>query len=180
MICLLLMWMYFRYFLSLKHVKTAILVFLGLTFVSLNVISQSMFFQVEALILYLCCLGFQDYETYYISKHWILFSLILYIILFDHIQIRGCIFGLVGYVLYKIRPNWIGSADICFLLLFGFILGFERMYVCLMISLVVGATFYLFSKHKLIPFVSCLCIGMFIAFLRGYKIWFFIYDIISL
>ncbi len=72
-----------------------------------------------------------------------------------------------------------GSADFVFMLVFGFLLGFERATVCLVLGILLGLLYavliVLFKvKCRLIPFVSALSLAFLIAFYRGYSIWFFL------
>ncbi|MGN1277185.1 MAG: hypothetical protein ACI4UK_09385 [Floccifex sp.] len=65
-----------------------------------------------------------------------------------------------------------GSADVCFIFLFALCLGYQRMMVALFISLFCGFIFYAL-KQRLIPYCSCLAIGVFIALWKGYSIFYY-------
>ena len=132
------------------------------------------------LFTFLYNLALKDIHTYYIEKEWMIISLLL-IFFFTPYSIENVIsslvFGLPALCMYF--KKWIGSADVYYLFLFGFLLGMERMIICVFFSVVTGFLFFLLKKDKIIPFVSCLCIGFFITALKGYSIFYFILNRLS-
>ncbi|UNT94381.1 hypothetical protein [Allobaculum sp. Allo2] len=116
----------------------------------------------------------EDLYTRYFSAYWLLpFGLLLFwSVGLTHPGLRGFslldglgfVYGIGGLVLW--RQKKLGLADV--LLLFGlaFGLGFERMQVCMAISLLTGFVLLGFSNED-IPFGSALMIGFVIAFAHG-------------
>ena len=111
------------------------------------------------LVLFLYFLAKKDYETMYIEKYWI--------------------FLFVSGIIKLIKSDWIGSADVCYLTFFGLYLGIERMLVALYISILLGFLWILYKKKHILPYVSCLCIGVWIAVLKGYTIFHFLINLFS-
>ena len=135
-------------------------------------------------ILFLFALAKKDYKTMYIEKYWIIPSGILLFFCSSYVSFVNrfftCLFFLVlsgGMKLLK--PSWIGSADVCFLMFFGFYLGFERMLVALYISVVLGFLFIWIKKERLFPYISCLAMGVWIAYLKGYTLFYFLINLFS-
>lgn len=131
--------------------------------------------QVFAAEIYAWFLALQDEKTLHIGKSWILYSFILLIVLFpDPVNeknvLGALLFSLPGIVMCKWK-GWLGSADSWFLSLFGFLLGSERMIVCMLICCLLGCIYaFLFKKEKL-PFLSFLAAGFIASFLRGYLLY---------
>lgn len=130
-------------------------------------------------ILYLMALAIQDFKTMYISKKWISITILFSIILFRYSYVEfsnrlfgACTYGVVSLFMYIVKSNWLGSADVIFLFLFGFLLGYERMTVSMIIALTIGFIWILVLKKDKIPFLSCLCIGVLISILYGYSIYY--------
>ena len=114
----------------------------------------------------------------YIEKYWIFPSILLlcfcsnYVPLFNRVC-TSLVFLLVSGTIKIIRTEWIGSADVCFLTFFGFYLGIERMLIALYISVLLGFLWILYKKKHILPYLSCLSIGVWIAYLKGYTIFLF-------
>ena len=95
-------------------------------------------------------------------------------------RIGTCLaFLFVSGTIKLIKSDWIGSADVCYLTFFGFYLGIERMLVALYISVLLGFLWILYKKKHILPYVSCLCIGVWIATLKGYTIFHFLINLFS-
>lgn len=167
-----------HHYLDKHYIKTGTILFISLSFLTFYFGSNENFYRLILFQLYLSCLGSQDYATYYISKIWILFSMILIVCFFDSLNISGVLFGVVAGIMYFLKQDWIGSVDILILFVFGLILGFERMFVCVLIAVIIGLLFYALSKKKIIPFITCLCIGAYISIVKGFTIWYLIYGIL--
>lgn len=176
--CIIFLWIYLVYNLNKRYMKLGTLLFITLSYLTLYFGSNEEFFRLMVFQLYVCCIGFQDYETYYVSKQWVLFSVILIVCFLDSIYISGISFSIVACLMYLCKKNWIGCADIGILFVFGLILGFKRMFVCLLIAIGIGLLFCILSKKKIIPFITFLCIGAYIAILKGFSIWYMIYGIL--
>lgn len=148
-------------------------VFLLFMFVSVFISSlSSSFYKMMAIFTFLMIVSYQDIQTYYYSKIWFLLILLFTLGWVCHWHyFCGLFYFLCSYCLYRMKKEWLGSMDCMVLTCFGLILGFERMIVCLLISILCGLVYHLFSKNKMIPFVSCLCIGFFISLLRGFQIY---------
>lgn len=135
-------------------------------------------------VLFLYFLAKKDYETMYIEKYWIIPSFLLlcfcssYVPLFNRVC-TSLVFLLVSGTIKMIKPDWIGSADVCFLTFFGFYLGIERMLVALYISVLLGFIWILNKKKHILPYLSCLSIGVWIAYLKGYTIFYFLMNLFS-
>lgn len=139
-------------------------------------------------ILFLACLFYQDYKTMYIHRIWIVFSFLFYLICKDYVGFKnsfltGLFYFFVSGSMKYFKRNWIGSADVCFLSFFGFFLGFERMFVALEISLIVGFIWIFIlkiqKKECICPYISCLCIGVYVAWIKGYTIFYLLCDLIN-
>ena len=135
--------------------------------------SNSLFLQGWIVCSLLIKIFLQDITTFYISNFWMFASFFL-IFLFPPTSLIESITGSLLYLIpcllmKKICSKWIGNADLFYIGLFGWILGFQRMIICMLISILVGFLFYiLFRMRKWIPFVSCLCVGFLIAMWKGY------------
>ncbi|MGM9947991.1 prepilin peptidase [Floccifex sp.] len=155
-------------FLAIHYLKYQSFHSIFIDFMILNILS---FFNIPFLIsIFLYCLCLQDYYTYHISKIWIPFS-ILFLIHFHKLYfLNAILFSFPCFLMYL--KKGMGSADVCFIFLFALCLGYQRMMVAFFISIFCGFIFYAF-KQKLIPFCSCLAIGVFIALWKGYTIFYF-------
>ena len=157
-------------------------------------------FQLSTLyvVLFLYFLAKKDYVTMYIEKYWIFPSILLlcfcsnYVPLFNRVC-TSLVFLLVSGTIKIIRTEligkrmkegrlmkkWIGSADVCFFTFFGFYLGMERMLVALYISVLLGFLWIVYKKKHILPYLSCLSIGVWIAYLKGYTIFYFLINLFS-
>lgn len=120
---------------------------------------------------YLICLSIQDIKTYYISKRWMFLSLIIFLLPAKYSIATALVFGLPCGFFYKTK-RWMGSMDVYFVTLFGFILGWQRMIICMYVSIFLGFLWFVFSKKKLCPFLACLSLGFILAFEKGYTIYY--------
>lgn len=179
-LCIVLLWIYLVYFLEKRYMGFGTILFIFLSMVTLYFGSNKDFYRLILFQLYLCSLGLQDYKTYYISKIWGVFSLILTVCFFDSIHLSGILFSFIASLMYFCKQDWIGSADIGILFVLGLILGFERMFICVFIAIFIGLLFYACSNKKLIPFITCLCFGAYISILKGFTIWYMFYGILAL
>lgn len=140
-------------------------------FPTIKVYTENMKF---VLWVYLIVLGYRDWKDQYISLWWIPPSLVvfsLYPPTIDWEHVCGAfLFGLPGAYMYHFKEHWIGSADVCFLFFFGLILGYQRMIIAMLVALPLGI-FWSFRKRD-VPFITCLCVGIWIAHRMGYKIWY--------
>lgn len=130
-------------------------------------------------IFYLLALAIQDFKTMYISRKWIPITIFFSILLFKYGYVDlmnrvmgSIIYGIVSLIMHRFKPNWLGSADVIFLFLFGFLLGYERMMIAMLIALDIGLVWILGFKKDKIPFLSCLCVGVMISILKGYMIYY--------
>ena len=120
----------------------------------------------------------------YIEKYWIFPSILLLCFCSTYVPLsnRVCtslVFLLVSGTIKIIRTEWIGSADVCFFTFFGFYLGMERMLVALYISVLLGFLWIVYKKKHILPYLSCLSIGVWIAYLKGYTIFYFLINLFS-
>lgn len=135
-------------------------------------------------LLFLYFLAKKDYETMYIEKTWCIPSLFLFLFCSSYVTLENrlftCLFFLsVSGGMKLIKPNWIGSADVCFLAFFGFYLGMERMLVALYGSVLLGLLFVCIKKERVLPYLSCLAFGVWIAYLKGYTLFYFLMNLFS-
>lgn len=135
--------------------------------------SNALFFQGWIACSLLLKIFWEDMRTYYISSAWMIFSIIMLFLFPSTSFIESAVGELLYFIpcllMKKIRPDWIGNADLFYIGLFGWILGIQRMIICMLISILVGFIFYIFFRvKKWIPFVSCLCIGFLISMWKGY------------
>ena len=125
------------------------------------------------LVLFLYFLAKKDYETMYIEKYWIFPSILLlffcssYVPLLNRVS-TSLVFLFVSGTIKLIKSDWIGSADVCYLVFFG-----------LYISVLLGILWILYKKKHILPYVSCLAIGVWIAVLKGYTIFYFLMNLFS-
>jgi hypothetical protein len=124
---------------------------------------------------YCALLCLQDHQTMYIGWQWkgltVLFLATCFFLSTASYKLPGSLLFSVPAFFMSKKLGWNGSADGWFLLLFGWILGLERMLICMLITLV-GAFFYLvFTRQKQLPFLSFLAIGFLASLLRGYAIY---------
>lgn len=135
-------------------------------------------------VLFLYFLAKKDYETMYIEKYWIFPSILLLFFCSSYVPLlnRICtslVFLFVSGTIKLIKSDWIGSDDVCYLVFFGFYLGIERMLVALYISVLLGIFWILYKKKHILPYISCLAIGVWIAVLKGYTIFYFLMNLFS-
>ena len=120
----------------------------------------------------------------YIEKYWIFPSILLLFFCSSYVPVlnriyTSLVFLFVSGTIKLIKSDWIGSADVCYLTFFGLYLGIERMLVALYISILLGFLWILYKKKHILPYVSCLCIGVWIAVLKGYTIFHFLMNLFS-
>ena len=114
---------------------------------------------------------YNDAKTYYISPMWMLVCL-SFLLIWQPIYWDSFVVFLFPVLIMKgIKKDWIGWADVFFIGLFALILGWQRMVVCMFLSVFCGFVYCLFFPKRLIPFVSCLCIGFVVSFWRGFLIY---------
>lgn len=135
-------------------------------------------------ILFLYFLAKKDYETMHIEKYWIFPSILLLFFCSSYVPLlnRVCTslaFLFVSGTIKLIKSDWIGSADVCHLAFFGFYLGIERMLVALYTSVLLGILWILYKKKHILPYISCLAMGVWIAVLKGYTIFYFLMNLFS-
>ncbi|MBB5183620.1 prepilin peptidase [Catenisphaera adipataccumulans] len=131
--------------------------------------------------LFLCFLAaaaVRDWRTMYFSKHWFWICLGMIPVYYQFSfflpaeSIPGAfLFSMPAFFFHHYK-QWLGSADVWFLGYFGFILGYPRMIVAMMIAVPIGLTYLAISKKAAVPFVSCLCIGVSASLFWGYHIWY--------
>lgn len=115
-------------------------------------------------------IAYLDWKDYYIPIFWMIVSFGLCI--GQSLDYLACFLFLLPIGFIKIvRPNWIGSADVFYIGLFSWILGVERMIVCMLVAIGLSFCDVIFLKRRLIPFVSFLAIGFIVALLKGYTIY---------
>ena len=119
---------------------------------------------------YLLCISIKDYKTYSISILEQACSIILFYPLHFHF-ISSLIFSIPSFILHK-KKQWIGQADVFYLFIYGLLLGYERLIVAVFLSILFGFIFILLKKEKMIPYLTCLNIGVFISLLKGYTIYY--------
>lgn len=135
-------------------------------------------------VLFLYFLAKKDYETMYIEKYWVFPSLLFLFFCSSYVPLlnRVCTslaFLFVSGTIKLIKSDWIGSADVCYLSFFGLYLGIERMLVALYISILLGFLWILYKKKHILPYISCLAMGVWIAVLKGYTIFYFLMNLFS-
>lgn len=135
-------------------------------------------------VFFLYVLARKDYKTMYIEKYWILPSSLLLIFCSSYVPLlnrilTSLIFLLLSGGIKYFKTDWIGSADVCFLVFFGFYLGMERMLVALYISVIIGFVWLYIKKESILPYLSCLALGVWIAYLKGYTLFYFIMNLFS-
>lgn len=135
-------------------------------------------------VLFLYFLAKKDYETMYIEKYWVFPSILLLFFCSSYVPLlnRICtslVFLFVSGTIKLIKSDWIGSADVSYLVFFGFYLGIERMLVALYISVLLGILWISYKKKHILPYISCLAIGVWIAVLKGYTIFYFLMNLFS-
>ena len=113
----------------------------------------------------------QDLKSYYISPAWMLVCLSFLIVWHPFYGDSFLIFTLPVFCIQKWKKDWIGVADVYFIGLFAGILGWQRMVICMFLSIACGFVFAILFPKRLIPFVSCLCIGFAVSFWRGFSIY---------
>ncbi len=129
------------------------------------------------LYFYLLCLSIQDIRTYTISKRWVLFSFGFLLLVGQKSFVASILFGIPCFIFYRYK-KWMGSMDVYFIVLFSYVLGIERMIICMYVAILFGFLWFLFTKNKYCPFLSCLSIGFIVAMEKGYFIYYFLVKII--
>ena len=116
-------------------------------------------------------IAYKDYTSYYVNYYFIPVSILFLIFspFHTYFSILSGLFGCVGLYFYK--KKGLGSMDVYFLFYFGLYLGYERMVVAIGISTILGILYGCIKKEKLIPYVSCLSIGVWISLLKGYTLY---------
>lgn len=152
---------------------------LGITYLFKPVQWQTLY-----VVFFLYLLARNDYKTMYIEKYWIVPSTILLFFCSSYVSflnrfITSLIFLLISGGIKYFKENWIGSADVCFLTFFGFYLGMERMLVALYVSVFIGFIWIYIKKESILPYLSCLAIGVWIAYLKGYTLFYLIMNLFS-
>lgn len=120
---------------------------------------------------------YQDIITYYFSWPWLLcFFILLAFPIQDILSafISLGIYGGISGLIYILSKDWIGIADVFFIFGYSFSLGLERMTIALLCACLFGCMFCIFYKKKCIPFLSMLAIGVIIARVYGYTIWYYL------
>ena len=109
-------------------------------------------------------IAYMDYREYYVSPVWMALSTCL-IVLWKRIDVVCCLLYVIPvFILYRWK-RWMGSADVFYIGLFALVLGQERMFVCMLISIGLG---FCLGYKRLIPFVSCLWVGFVLSLRRGF------------
>ncbi len=128
--------------------------------------------------LYLIMLGWQDAKTMYISKKWIVPTIVLCVLWLLQEPLEwmdsfcgSCIYGGVALWMYC-KHHWLGSADVCYLFVFGFLLGYERMSIAIGLSALMGICICVCLKKEKIPYLTFLSCGIWVSYVYGYRIWF--------
>lgn len=126
--------------------------------------------------LYLFAIAINDWQTMYFSKWWVLPSLVILGLFFPVDLVSSCmgtfLFGGMSILLYHIHHDWIGVADVAYLSYFGFLLGYERMTIALLIGISIGLVYAYIRKAKTIPFLTCLSLGCLVAWWHGYELFY--------
>lgn len=126
--------------------------------------------------LYLLAIAINDWQTMYFSKWWILPSFVMIGCFFPVDLVSSGmglgLFGGIGWLLYRIHPDWIGTADVAFLAYFGFLLGYERMSIALFTGIGIGLILAYVRNLKMIPFLTCLSLGCWLAWQHGYGLFY--------
>ena len=126
--------------------------------------------------LYLFAIAINDWQTMYFSKWWALPSLVILGLFFSVFLVSSCmgtfLFGGMSILLYHIHHDWIGVADVAYLSYFGFLLGYERMTIALLIGISIGLVYAYIRKAKTIPFLTCLSLGCLVAWWHGYELFY--------
>lgn len=119
---------------------------------------------------FLSLMAIQDYKTYYFSKYWLVGLIFVWFGQRD--MLSSLVFGLPCWIMYVKRSEWIGSVDCIMISCLAFILGLERMIVCMCMALFLGFIYHFIYRDRLIPFVSCLAVGAIVAYLKGYMLFY--------
>lgn len=130
----------------------------------------------DALLLF--CLAsaafYQDLQTCHFSKGWLwILAAVLVFALRQPVDLLSRLLAMSfgGAALFLWRRQAMGSADVFCLMAFGFLLGLERMLVCLLVSCLAALVFRQASRQRLIPFISFLSWGFLISWFRGYTLY---------
>jgi hypothetical protein len=163
---------FFKLDLSGRHILFVSLVFYLPVFLF---VAQNMLPVYTLISAYCALLCLQDHQTMYIDWHWKGLSILLIAMCAAFApagyRLQGCLlFSLPAFFMHRYF-GWNGSADGWFLLLFGWILGLERMLICMLATLVCAFLYLAFTRKKQLPFLSFLSIGFLASLLRGYAIY---------
>ena len=146
-------------------------------------VSQDRFWFTQLFFTFLFCLFEQDRHTFYISRNWLIpciCIIICFIMFYKQVYgIASLLYSVPALLLHRRHPEWIGIADVYFLCFFGLLLGIHRMMIAVLISIVFGLFWIILKQNKMIPYVSCLCVGVWISYLKGYVLWVYLFNLIS-
>ena len=164
-----------KYGLKMKLPWVGKLCFLCGQLITIRSLPQDSLFKGFALLTYVYCMFWQDAKTYHISKKWVVPSVFLFLCLgFSQSLISSVsgafLYGIPSLGMVWLKPEWIGQADVIYFFYFGALLGIERMMVACLMAIGIGFVWMLGTKKTILPFCSCLSIGVWIAYLRGYTI----------
>ena len=70
------------------------------------------------------------------------------------------------------RKHWMGMADVAYMFYFGLLIGYERMIIAVLISVIFGFLFFVLKKENMIPYLSCLSIGILFSLCKGYTLFY--------
>ena len=146
-------------------------------------LSQDIFWFSQLFFTFLFCLFEQDRHTYYISWHWLIVCVCIaigFVGTFQSLPWQGALlYSVPALFLHRRKPEWIGIAVVYFLGFFGCLLGMHRMMVAVLISVLFGLLWSVFRQKKMIAYVSCLCVGVWIAYVKGYYLWDILFSLLS-
>lgn len=130
------------------------------------------------LILMAAAVFFQDLKTLYFSKRWLalLGGMILIVLPFEtlpFLQRLAALFPGALMSFFWLRKSC-GSADVIVLTALGFVLGFERFLVCLLVSCLMALGYAWLSRQRQIPFLSFLAMGFLWSWSCGYRLFDFL------
>lgn len=153
------------------------------SFMFLPLLSRDTFWLSQCFFTFLFCLFEQDRHTYYISWHWSIACVCIaigFIGTFQSLHWQGALlYSVPALFLHRRKPEWIGIADVYFLGFLGSLLGMHRMMIAVLISVLFGLLWSAFRQKKMIAYVSCLCIGVWISYVKGYYLWDILFSLLS-
>lgn len=121
------------------------------------------FFWKSLWLIYWLWIGRIDYKTYTIPKRWILLSVPLVWAQFQAIEPLSFAYPLTALALWAIRTQWIGYADVVYLFELAALLEPAAMNQCLLIAVLAGFVLVKVRRCPLVPFVSCLALGVVVS-----------------